>query len=418
MVAPSGALPAPTAHCPRHPVFDPICLDCREYYREQIEWEQRQRDEEVPPGAPRIGVQVHPDQESSWSGQFDSETAPRVHPAPEQPDECTPSAPEVHREYGFFDVAAMLDGTMPEPPTPSLCYRDDGIALFYEGQLNVLFGDPECGKTLLTDHATAEALRGGGSVLRLDLDHNGPQSTINRLITFGAPVDALRDPTRFLYVEPEDRAHMDYIVKRMETWRPTLVILDSLGELLPMFGSNSNSADEFTACHSRVIKPLVQGGAAVVAIDHLSKGADSRAYGPGGTMAKKRVLGGSSIRVKVDVPFTPGKGGSAYLALNKDRHGGLRKNCPVGDREPLVGKFVLHPTAEGVTATIKAAKEFEKNPEEAAPAEDLAALAELDPAPKSARDVKARMHWGDARSRTAFRSWEEQRGTQGSRTPS
>ncbi len=363
---------------------------------------------DAPRDASHIGVRVHPEQENPSSEGNGSQRAPRVHPKSENGHGFTPDAPRVHPDY--YDIAAMLDGTLPEPPFPNVCLRDDGVGLFYLSQFNVLFGDPECGKTLVCDHTTAEVLRAGGSVLRLDLDHNGPQSTVARLIALGAPIEALRDPSRFLYVEPEDRVHMDLIVAHMKEWRPDLVVLDSLGELLPMYGSNSNSADEFTACHSRVIKPLVMVGAAVIGIDHLSKGSDSRAYGPTGTAAKRRVLGGTSIRVKVDVPFTPGKGGSAYLSLHKDRHGGLRKHCPVGDREPLIGKFVLTENDTGLSAIVRAAKEFDRNPEESAPAEDLAAMAELDPPPKSAREAKERLHWRDERARTAFKAWKKQQG--------
>ncbi|MGY4101611.1 AAA family ATPase [Nocardia sp. R16R-3T] len=34
--APEGALPEPTAHCPRHQVYDNVCPTCRNYYRVQL----------------------------------------------------------------------------------------------------------------------------------------------------------------------------------------------------------------------------------------------------------------------------------------------------------------------------------------------------------------------------------------------
>lgn len=352
-------------------------------------------------GAPHTGVRVHP----TSPDLHVLESAPQVHP-----DEMGALTPR------YYDVAAMLDGTLPETPVPDICRRTDGVGLFYLGQFNVVFGDPESGKTLLTDHTTAEVLSEGGRVLRLDLDHNGPESTVSRLLAFGAPKDALRDPGRFLYVEPDDRLHLAAIAEHMGTWLPTLVVLDSIGELLPMFGSKSNDADEFTRCHSSIIKPLVKTGAAVIGIDHLSKGADSRAFGPTGTAAKRRATGGTSIRVKVDVPFTPGKGGSAYLSVHKDRHGGLRQSCPVGDREPMAGKFLLDPDGHGLSGTIRAPMTGERDPGEQAPVEDVAALDQLDPPPKSARDAKARMNWRDDRSRVAFKAWQSQRTNKGDPT--
>ena len=71
----------------------------------------------------------------------------------------------------YLDVALLLDGSLPEPPTPTVCKRSDGVGLFYLGHYNVVVGDPESGKTPLTDFATVEQLGEGGRVLRLDLDH-------------------------------------------------------------------------------------------------------------------------------------------------------------------------------------------------------------------------------------------------------
>jgi hypothetical protein len=312
------------------------------------------------------------------------------------------SFPVRNPDCGYVNINELLDGGIPEPPTPEICKRTDKVGLFYLGQYNVVFGDPESGKTLLCDYATVEVLNAGGRVLRLDMDHNGPDSTVNRLLGFGADEAALRDPGRFLYVEPVDRAQAIAVVEDMAEWEPTLVIIDSIGELLPLFGAGSNSADEFTDVHSRVIKPLTRTGAAVVGIDHLAKGADSRAFGPTGTAAKKRAIGGTSIRVKVDSAFTPDKGGSAYLTIHKDRHGGLRRNSPSGDREPLCGKFLIL----GDQVKITAPTPDDHNPEETPDPEDVAAIAALDPPPATITDARARLGWRNDRTGKAFKAWK------------
>jgi hypothetical protein len=237
----------------------------------------------------------------------------------------------------YVDISAMLDGTAPEPPEPVLLKRSDGRRLFYAGQVNLLFGDPESGKTWIGLACAVEALHAGRRVLVMDLDHNGPQSTVHRLIALGASQDRLRDPDVFRYCEPEDRTEVRQVVDDSVQWRPAVAVVDSIGELLPMHGANTNSADEFTTVHSNVLKPLAKAGAAVLAVDHLAKGHDSRAHGPGGTAAKRRAIGGVSIRVKATKAFTPGHGGEALLCINKDRHGGVRAHCPLGDREPVAG---------------------------------------------------------------------------------
>jgi len=311
----------------------------------------------------------------------------------------------------YVDVAALLDGTLPEPPAPTRLRRSDGVGMAYAGQVNLIFGDPEGGKTWFCLAAAEEALRQGGTVLVIDLDHNGAAATLSRLIALGAPVPALRDPGRFLYCEPDDRTEILTVVADMAEWQPDVAVVDSIGELLPLFGSSSNSADDFTTVHTRVLKPLARTGAAVLAVDHLAKGQDSRAHGPGGTAAKRRAIGGVSLRVKVKDAFTPGKGGSAYLSVNKDRHGGLRAHCPTGDREPLAGVFKLNAFADGVlTWTVTAPAEGEHNPDETAPPGDLAAVSELDPPPETVDDAQTRLRWGRQRTARAVKAWREQTG--------
>ena len=312
----------------------------------------------------------------------------------------------------YVDISALLDGTVPEPPEPQLGRRTDGHCLFYAGQVNWVFGDPEAGKSWLCFACVVEALKAGRPVLVIDLDHNGAPATVHRLLALGAPHAALRNPDLFRYCEPDDRAELRQVVDDAMLWRPAVAIVDSIGELLPMYGSSSNSADEFTTVHSTVLKPLAKSGAAVLAVDHLAKNADSRAVGPGGTAAKRRAIGGVSIRVKVKQPFTPGHGGSATLVVNKDRHGGLRAHCPVGDREPVAGTFRLLAFNDGILEwAIYPPADGERNDDEAAPAEDIAAIAALDPPPETVDDARDRLSWRKQRAANALRAWREQTGS-------
>jgi len=306
----------------------------------------------------------------------------------------------------------MLDGTLPEPPTPVLLRRSDGHRLFYAGQVNLVFGDPESGKSWLCLACAVEALIGGRKVLVIDLDHNGPASTVHRLISLGAPVDALRDPDRFRYCEPEDRGELRQVIDDSTTWRPAVAVVDSIGELLPLHGANSNSSDEFTNVHAAVLKPLARAGAAVLAVDHLAKSADSRAQGPGGTAAKRRAIGGVSVRVKARKQFTPGHGGEALIVVNKDRHGGVRAHCPVGDREPVAGVFRLLAFTGGILEwEFQAPADGQRNDDEHAPTEDVAAITALDPPPETVEDARLRLRWQKQRTANAMRSWRATRST-------
>src|SRR4249919_3400359 len=75
------------------------------------------------------------------------------------------------------------------PEAESLCVRRRSRSLLRR-PVNLVFGDPESGKTFLSQAAHAEALADGRRVLSFDLDHNEPEVTISRLLMLGAPLEA------------------------------------------------------------------------------------------------------------------------------------------------------------------------------------------------------------------------------------
>jgi hypothetical protein len=207
--------------------------------------------------------------------------------------------------------------------------------------VNLIFGDPESGKTLLVLAACAEALRDHRRVIYVDLDHNGPEFILPILAAFGVPIDTLADPAMLRYYDDIDTAlAMLMLVDECALWRPAVAVIDSIGELLPMMGANSNDADDFTRAHTGILKPLAKTGAAVIEIDHLAKNPFSRAQGPTGAAAKRRPVGGLAIKVVCRRTFIPGKGGTAELLINKDRTGGVRRRSPPG-RPQSAGTFVV-----------------------------------------------------------------------------
>lgn len=243
----------------------------------------------------------------------------------------------------YTDFGVLLAGGLPDPPAPTILRRVDGRAIIYPGKRNEFYGDPEDGKTMVALAGAAEQLAAGGAVLFLDLDNNGAIETAQRLLMLGAPRDAITDPQRFRHIEPDDAADVCNIVADCAGWA-TLALIDCVGELLPLFSGSSDSADDYTAIMQRTGAPLERGGAAVLLIDHQAKGRESRAYGAGGTMAKRRAISGVSINVVRRQTFAPGQGGAAELWINKDRPGGLRQHCPRADgRRQFAGTFILDP---------------------------------------------------------------------------
>jgi hypothetical protein len=314
---------------------------------------------------------------------------------------------EPREQQLFGDVAALLAGGIPEPPAPTLLRREDGNALLYAGKINILFGDPESGKTWVALAAIVEALRDGGRATFVDLDHNGMAEIVSRLLLLGAKPADLSDLNRFRYAEPEDAEGLAQRIRALRAWRPDCAVVDSIGEALPMLGLSSNSPDDYTVMNRTVLTPLSTAGAAVVGIDHMPKDDDARKKGQTGTLAKRRTVNGVTLRVSVHETFAPGMGGSTSMTVTKDRPGGVRTHCPMVGKEQSAGRFVMKAYPDG------SLRWFVTTPTaspEGAPDGDVAELDSLDPPPKSQRDVQERCGWGGTRALRALRKWRELRG--------
>jgi hypothetical protein len=308
----------------------------------------------------------------------------------------------------YTDVGALLDHGDIAPPVPTVGMRTDGVGIFYREQTNNLFGDPETGKTLIAQCAAVDELNRGRSALIIDLDHNGASATIARLIAMGADEEILRNPDRFRYASPDDQEQLLAIVADTAEWKPAFVLVDSVGELLPLCNASSNSPDDFSRVHATILKPLAKSGAAVVIIDHLAKNSDSQAFGSTGTAAKKRAIGGTSLRSTVLEAFTPGVGGRAQLTINKDRHGGLRAASGNEDREPIAATFKMWNENGDIHWSFIPPARGERSVVPGVPADDVKALSEMTPPPTSQRSVKERLGWGSTRSLSALQEWRRQ----------
>lgn len=318
----------------------------------------------------------------------------------------------------YVNVAERLAEGL-HSPEPDIMQIQPGSFLFYSGELNLIFGDSESGKTWLCLAAVVDTLNNGGNAAVVDLDHNGSASTLNRLLDMGAEGNVLNDRLRFRLAEPFDDLDLRAVVQDLAAWHPDVVTLDSLGEIMPLFKANSNNADDFTDVHRDVIKPLTKEGVGVLLVDHLAKNADSRSFGPGGTSAKKRVVGGSSIRVTAEGPYTPGNGGSSKLELHKDRHGGLRRHYrTAGGREAVIGSFRLDEDESGVkTFSISPALMRPMAVQEAADKDQLEADVEVlvaasDP-PKSVREAQGILRCKTTRAAAALNEYRSKVGNAG-----
>lgn len=269
--------------------------------------------------------------------------------------------PSTSSNSGLVDLSWLAGGTPPTVEPPTILRRTDGNALFYAGKVNGIFGDPECGKTWIAQAAIVEHLHAGGTAAMIDVDHNGPNHTAARLLLLGATLDHIADPTRFRYYQPDDadelRAAIDDVVRHT----PGIVLIDSIGEVFPMLGVNTNDGDEVSTALRQICTRPADTGSCVITIDHLPKGADARSTGFAiGTVAKKRMIRGAYLRAEARLQPAPGQKGLIDLRIEKDTTGELRKTSGGG----FAGTFIIdsrHSETDGITRWALDRKEAPKN---------------------------------------------------------
>jgi KaiC/GvpD/RAD55 family RecA-like ATPase len=81
---------------------------------------------------------------------------------------------------------------------PDVGSRVDDAGLLYSATVNMLYGAPESGKSLIATALAVQTINSGGSVLWVDIDHNGATATLSRFVSFGADLADLNNPSKFL----------------------------------------------------------------------------------------------------------------------------------------------------------------------------------------------------------------------------
>lgn len=241
----------------------------------------------------------------------------------------------------YIDLTWAANGETRPPTLPTIGERNDGARILYAGKINGIYGDPETAKTWFALHLATQVLNTGGTVALIDIDHNGENDTVDRLRKLGVNDYHIGDPSRFRYYIPETPAELLTTRDDIIDQHPTLCILDSIGELIPMLGLDSNSNDDISRGYRAMLSPLAQEHTAVLTIDHLAKDkTGTGAYAIGG-IAKKRIINGAYYHAEaIDIP-APGIVGKVRLMVTKDRPGGVREHAPAGS----IGNFIIDSTA-------------------------------------------------------------------------
>lgn len=306
----------------------------------------------------------------------------------------------------YADVAALIENGVQRRVPDAGGVRTDGLHLLYSAAVSGLVAPPEAGKTLIAIAMACDELAGGGRVLHIDADHNGAAATLSHyLAAVNVEHDTLTDRDRFRYVDVRSADHLRRVVAEAAEWEPTLVVVDSVGEIVPLFGGDSNSNDDYRRIHRETLLPLARLGAAVLVLDHVTKeeGRGGYAIGAG---AKKAAMDGAYYGVASVEPFVPGVGGAAALTVLKDRHGGVRAASPAG-KSPTAAVFRLDSRAGASSWEFHPGRSAEERSDEQAEA-DVEFVLSLDPFPTSRTKLQAALKasqgkgWRDERANAAL----------------
>lgn len=265
---------------------------------------------------------------------------------PTDPTDATDSHTDpTDHGWTLADLADVLSANY-QPPTPTICERTDGHALFYLGRINALFGESGSGKSWVAMATCAEQIKQGNHVVYIDYeDHVG--SVAHRMIKLGCTKDAVQ--TLFHYINPmqpfNTLASID-LLELIATTNTQLVVIDSTGEAMALDGAEPNSDDSTASWFRSLPRLLAHQGPCVLLLDHMPKGSDANQGFAIGSQRKRAAIDGAAYRVEVGVAPAKGTDGHLKLITAKDRGGYYQHGRKVAEID-------ITDTPDGIAVTIK-----------------------------------------------------------------
>jgi hypothetical protein len=158
---------------------------------------------------------------------------------------------------------------------PKYLRDTEGNYLLTPGLVHLVYGKPGSRKSFF---ALEAVLQHQG--IYVDFETH-PRAMRRRLRRLPHPI---HQANYFAYLEtPESIINMVEVILSME---PTVVVIDSMGELMSRFGYDTSNDMDVANIFRQVIKPLARANHAVVVIDHLPK-STSNDHFPFGSQNKK-----------------------------------------------------------------------------------------------------------------------------------
>lgn len=251
----------------------------------------------------------------------------------------TPPQEEQELSYGDGRMTrGKLDMALEIKPHPMVVPD-----LIYSGKVTWLQGEPGGGKTIFALWLVKQAIEGGHNVMFVD-EESGEMMTSERLSMLGAEQD-LVDKHLFYYPFPGlnvmDSEHRQNFNGALSESKPTLLVFDSLADVLIQAGLKENENDDINKFVKYFVDPLRQQNVAIVVIDHMTK-ANSEGSWARGAGSKKSKADAAWTFTAVQA-FDKEHIGRVSLKRAKDRLGQLPQSLIYkmgGDN----GRIVIEPT--------------------------------------------------------------------------
>jgi hypothetical protein len=248
-----------------------------------------------------------------------AQSGPQDEPAPAEPSSWSP-----------IDLGPALAGEDTRP-VPTLLLRSDGAGLFYAGRVNAVWGESGAGKGWVTLALVAQEIHAGRAVIYIDLEDD-ELGTVARLRKLGVGPDAIG--RLFIYLRPADRLDrpargaVDALIGQHN---PSVLVIDSVGELMALDGVKPNDDDGVALWHRWGPRHWADLGPAVECLDHVTKDREGRGLYAIGSQRKRAAITGHAVMVEQVKPFGEGADGLARITTAKDRHGRFRRGLVVAE---------------------------------------------------------------------------------------
>lgn len=254
--------------------------------------------------------------------------------------------------WAFQDLGDVLDGKAKRTEA-TMFRRADGVPLIYPGKTHAFVGESESMKSWAPlPHVLNASTLGSCALRRL----RGRQGHVRRAspCAWRAP---RRHPREAAYIRPsaplgDEDTRKDLRLVGTAYGTPVLVILDGVTECMMLHGWDPNIGTDVARFLGRYPKWMSSTGAALVFIDHVTKGGDGRGRYAIGSVHKLNGIDGASYTFESKRPFGRGMDGMSAVYVNKDRPGFVR---PQADKKKIADMHASSSPEDGaVTITLEA----------------------------------------------------------------